>query len=188
MPRPGQSEDVREVFSPLSSGGGTLIRVSAIFLFILASSAPAKAQADIVFAFANQAGTHLLTVPMEEGGSASAGASHLNKALCGGNRLLEVAFEQHQTRGPKDTGRQISHNFEQSEGDRYRIANGKVQDDEVCLLVDEGFFVNQQLLHLARQPGDCSDNASDLLSATVKRTVTRCAVLGGSRRNAICGS
>lgn len=158
-----------------------MILIVAFAILLLGSAGPglAKEQSQIVFAFANRAGTHLLTVRMETRGSASAhNPELLNRALCAGNRLLEVAFEEHQASGPHNTGRQTSHNFEQMEGDRYRITNGKVRDDEVCLLADSPFFSSRQLLPMQRErPYACPAEVNALLSATGKRSVKRCLVL-----------
>ncbi len=148
----------------------------------LQSSAAANEQGDIAFAFANRTGTHLLTVAIEGKGSATAQKpGHPNRALCTGSRLLEVAFEEHQKRGPKDTGRQNSYNFEQSEGDRYRITNGKVQDDEVCLLTGSDFLAGRSLRPMRRwegqKPDDCAPEVNASLSAATRRTITRCSIL-----------
>jgi hypothetical protein len=140
-----------------------------------------------IFAFANRAGTHLLALNVDNQGRLipyePAGRS---KAVCAGNWLLDVAFEQHQKSGTQNTGRQTSANFSQLEGDRFRLVSAKVGDDEVCLLLERSLAESLNLLPLKRSVGAeavdanlpaCSIQLRAKLQQKYQREITRCSML-----------
>jgi hypothetical protein len=159
--------------------------ISCLAALLLPSCLLAEGQ-QVIFAFANQAGTHLLALNVDNQGHVIPYVpAGLTKAVCAGNRLLDVAFEQHQKSGTQNTGRQTSANFNQLEGDRFRVS-GKVRDDEVCLLLETSLAESLNLLPLKRSAGeeaidaklpDCSTKLRAKLQQKYQREITRCSLL-----------
>lgn len=158
------------------------MRIATItVLFLLcASSAPERLADPVAFSIANNSGTHLLSIPMWQddqifmpGGYK---AEAVRRALCPGNQVLEVLFERRQEAGPNDTGRQVSANFDQMEGDRFRILKGKVDRDSVCVLTTPEFLKAHPTVPVSRfdESNSCSEGIRNWLVASEKRELNRC--------------
>lgn len=156
------------------------IATITVFFLINASSAPERFADPVAFSIANNSGTHLLSLPMWHGDQVFMSRGYkpeaFRTALCPGNQVLEVSFERHQEPGPNDTGRQVSANFDQMEGDRFRILKGKVGGDSVCVLTTPEFLKAHPPVLVSRfdESNPCSEDIRNWLVASEKRELSRC--------------
>lgn len=97
------------------------------------------------FAFANGAGAELL-VTDENAPENNAVVKTFSKAVCPGNKVFDVKFVAHQSRGKQDSGRATSRNFDNIAGSVFHMVQGKVEADEACLLAPETYIKDKRLL------------------------------------------
>lgn len=130
------------------------------------------------FAFANERGDELLALDeLPE-------PSRIVRAVCDGGRTLPVKWRSKQERGAQDSGRQTARNFRNTAGDLFRL-DGRVAEDEVCLIVDAGFLTTRTILALRRDESPCDTATRERLTSARGREVSACwlkAVEGGDRR------
>jgi hypothetical protein len=147
-----------------------------------APTAPSGQGGEASFAFASSSGTALLTV-MDTDHSTTLGDNALKRldmALCG-NQLLPVAYDAYQKAGPKDNGRHMSQNFDQREGYRFRILQGRAADDESCLIGNRNFFAGKEVLTVSVQrwpPKACASGIVSALSQLEGRGLVSCKEIG----------
>ncbi len=157
---------VKELTAPITLSDGTSER------------AKRQLRPEGQFAFAGLGGTVLLA--LEDEGRDSKAKPRWSRAICQDNTVLSVSFEAHQLRRARDNGRARGYNLENMEGDRYRVARGKAEDDRTCLLTNEEFFAGQDLLEIrtlsapGREPGRCSAEAVAQLAERKRRSVRAC--------------
>lgn len=133
------------------------------------------------FALANTSGTKLIgldSVPHPE---------EIAKAVCDGNRVLDVRFAREQPGNPDAPARDSSHFFDILTGQVFDVVDGNANDDETCLLVTAAFLESRQPLpfakpvrddEAAKAPGEeCAASTKEWLVKAGGRAVVRCAVL-----------
>ena len=124
----------------------------------------------LAFAFPDVQGTRLLaTSEMEK-------PEMLRVALCSGSQRLVVQFERRQPDGPNSTGRQTPQNFDRTAGAVFRIVNGAIGADAICVLTDETFLSGGTLIPLKRPPrtARCSTARYPEFQADKGRPVVGC--------------
>jgi hypothetical protein len=137
------------------------------------TASPATEQ--LSFAFANASGTALLSAMIDDGRMVPE-VNQLDKAVCPNNAVLSIAFDSHQPSGPKDNGRDRSHNFDQREGYKFRVVQGKANEDGSCLITNQSFLLGKQFLSVENEapPIPCDAQTRSQLVGKQKRGLYSC--------------
>lgn len=126
---------------------------------------------DVALALSNDTGTRLLAF------GEVTNPVHLTKATCDG-RVVDVSFIAQQPRGPKDSGRHTSDNFDQVPGTLYQVKGATIAHDASCLLGTASFFAVRAPVAVARGQTRCDDGTSALVARLGKRAVESCLQVG----------
>ncbi|WP_239618069.1 hypothetical protein [Cohnella mopanensis] len=100
-------------------------------------------------------------------------------AIYAPGKIASVKFVKHQKRSDESTGRQISYNFDQDEGELFSIVQGKIKTDESVLLAEKNAFQGHTFLNYKPvSKGVFSKSVISKIEKTKKRKVIHQGLLG----------
>jgi hypothetical protein len=121
------------------------------------------------FAYADSSGRRLLAV------SELSDPAAVLTAICQSGGRLAVRFDRHQPRGENDSGRQTSRNFDNDEGDLFRVVDGDAGRDETCLLIGPALFaLASPTIPRGALDTRCDPADSTRITEVKQRLVTSC--------------
>jgi len=137
----------------------------------------AGAAESVAFGYANSDGTALLSATSAIGDPASiAKPEQFDTAVCSDDAAATVSFEGYQKSGPRDDGRAWAKDFDQHQGYRFRVVQGRPSPDASCLLTTKTFLSGRRFLPLRKDAKGipCEPQAVSRLAAVEKRGVYFC--------------
>jgi hypothetical protein len=96
-------------------------------------------ESKLAFSYADESGKRLL-------GFNGTNPKRFTKAIYSPGKVVNVKFVKHQNSSDKSTGRQLSNNFDQDEGELFNIVQGKIKSDESVLLAEKDAFQGHTFL------------------------------------------
>lgn len=95
-------------------------------------------------------------------------------AVCAGGRTYEVRFARHQARQAADNGRQIAANFQNMQGEVFRVIKGTAPADQTCYLSGDSVLVAGAVGVDSAAVSQCGPDWLRRLSAIRHRRVLNC--------------
>jgi len=136
-----------------------------------------KVMENVLFAISDGGGKNLLTLHTNEGGDFPAAPPSVNRAVCGGSKVLVVKFKKRQKGAPDFNGRINVRNFRKSPGLLYEV-QGRASRGTECLVGPIDYFASRRALgFVAVENKRSSRQLVRRIEKTKKRRVVRSHVL-----------
>jgi hypothetical protein len=168
----GAMSQARRAFPCLTS----LLAAWLLTATAAAQDVPPSTVENGAFAFANEAGTHLLV-------TSDVVAENLRTAFCAGAGPTTVVFERRQS-GRPDRPRQTPQYFDDLTGTVFRLAAGRLDGGETCFLATDVFLSGTTVIPV-RQGEDeaCAVAVRRQLESSRSRSIVNCWTIGVLDKN-----